>query len=150
MLPTFHNKEFLLVDKLSYLLQKPSRGDVVIFKLYEESGSSYAGRYLIKRIIGLPGERVVVKGGVTTIYNEENKNGFVVAEPFVTHQDVAKNSEVILKSGQYFVMGDNRLESYDSRTWGPLEDKQLRGRVLMRVLPLSTFGVHPGAHPYDK
>jgi signal peptidase I len=78
MLPTYHNEEFLLVDKLSYRITSPERGDITIFKLYENVNNPYEGKYLIKRIIGLSGERVVVRNGVTTIYTSQKPEGFIL------------------------------------------------------------------------
>lgn len=150
MLNTFHNKEFLLVDKLSYRLHEAHRGDVMIFKLYEGDTNQYRGKYLIKRVIGLPSERIVIQDGVTTIYNNKNPNGFVLEEPFVTFRDKTKNTDVTLNDHQYFMMGDNRSESYDSRSWGPLEDKNVQGQVLLRILPISTFSYEPGRFVYTK
>ncbi len=150
MLATFHDKEFLLVDKISYMIHPASRGDVVIFKLYENIGGEYGGRYLIKRIIGLPGEHVVVKDGVTTIYNDAHKDGFIVDESFVTYKDPKHDADVELGKDQYFVMGDNRSVSYDSRFWGALPSSQLRGRALVRLLPFGVFSIYPGSYSYDK
>lgn len=150
MLPTFHNAEFLLVDKLSYLINKPERGDVVIFKFYEGATNAYAGKYLIKRAIGLPGDRVVVKQGVTTIYNQENPTGLVLDESYVTYKDETKNADVTLDDHHYFVMGDNRAQSYDSRSWGGLDVTQVKGQVLMRVYPFASFSYEPGRHQYTK
>jgi signal peptidase I len=150
MLPTYHNKEFLLVDKFSYLVGKPSRGDVMIFKLYEGGTTPYTGKYLIKRVIGLPGERVVVNNGVTTVYNKANPTGFVVDESFIVYKEPRKNSDVTLDDHHYFMMGDNRSQSYDSRDWGPLDAKNIKGQVLLRIYPFSTFGYEPGRHVYTK
>lgn len=150
MLNTFHDKEFLLVDKISYLLHPAGRGDVVIFKLYEGTGKEYAGRYLIKRVIGLPGEHIVIKNGATTIYNKNNKDGFIVDESFVTYKDPMRTADVELGTDQYFVMGDNRSVSYDSRFWGPLPSSALRGRALVRLLPFGVFSVYPGSYSYEK
>lgn len=148
MLPTYHDKEFLLVDKLSYYIDKPHRGDVTIFKLYEGGTNPYTGKYLIKRIIGLPGEHVVVEDGVTTIYNTEHPEGFVVDESFVLYKDVQKNADVTLDANHYFVMGDNRAQSYDSRSWGPLNTADIKGQVLLRVFPFSVFSYEPGQFKY--
>ncbi len=150
MLPTFHDKEFLLVDKFSYLIGKPERGDVMIFKLYESTGDHYTGKYLIKRVIGVPGDRLVVENGVTTIYNKENPQGFVLDEPYVTHKDTTKDVDVVLDDTHYFMMGDNRAQSYDSRSWGPLKETDARGQVLFRILPLSLFSYEPGRYSYTK
>ena len=150
MLPTYHDKEFLLVDKLSYLLHEAHRGDVMIFKLFENNNNPYEGKYLIKRVIGLPGERVVVENGVTTIYNSANPKGFTVVEPFVSYKDTNKNVDTTLDDHHYFVMGDNRAQSYDSRYWGPLESKDIKGQVLLRVYPFSSAGYEPGQYMYTK
>jgi signal peptidase I len=150
MLPTYHNQEFLLVDKFSYIIGLPHRGDVVVFKLYENGTNPYNGKYLIKRIIGLPGERVVVKNGVTTIYNKENPDGFIVDESFVVYKDLQKNTDITLDDHHYFMMGDNRAQSYDSRDWGTLDNKNIKGQVLFRVFPLSVMSYEPGQHKYNK
>ena len=150
MLPTFHNKEFLLVDKLSYLIGKPARGDVMIFKFYEGTANQYTGKYLIKRVIGLPGDRLVIKNAATTIYNAQNPNGFVLDESYITLKDPLKETDITLDSTHYFMMGDNRAQSYDSRSWGALDEKDIRGQVLLRVLPFSLFSYEPGQHIYKQ
>lgn len=150
MLPTYHHGEFLLVDKLSYMIREPHRGDVMIFKLYENANNPYQGKHLIKRVIGLPKERVKVENGVTTIYNEKNPNGFVIDEPFVSYKDTHKNIDITLDSTHYFMMGDNRAQSYDSRDWGPLDDKDIKGQVLFRVYPFKSASYEPGQYMYTK
>jgi signal peptidase I len=150
MLPTYETKQFLLVDKFSYLIKTPARGDVAIFKLYEGGANPFAGKHLIKRVIGLPGERIVVNNGITTIYNKETPEGFVIEEPYVTHREPRKNIDVTLEPNHYFVMGDNRAQSYDSRDWGPLNKKDIKGQVFLRVYPLSTFSYEPGRYLYPK
>ncbi len=150
MLPTYHNREFLLVDKLSYLIHSPKRGDVMIFKLFENNNNPYEGKYLIKRVIGLPNERVVINNGATTIYNKENPKGFVLEEPFVMYKDLQKNRDVTLDDHHYFMMGDNRAQSFDSRDWGPLDATNVKGQVLFRVYPFSVMSYEPGAYMYNK
>ncbi len=149
MLPTYHNKEFLLVDKLSYQLHDAHRGDVAIFKLYEGGTNPYTGKHLIKRVIGLPGERVVVQNGVTTIYNKERPEGFVLDESYIIYKDLTKNVDVTLDENHYFMMGDNRAQSYDSRDWGPLDKVNLKGQVLFRVYPFAQSGYEPGRFIYS-
>ena len=150
MLPTYHNAEFLLVDKLSYYLHPPRRGDVMIFKLYENNNNPYEGKHLIKRVIGLPGEHVVIKNGVTTIYNKDNPQGFIIEEPFVSYKDFHKNADIVLDDYHYFMMGDNRAQSYDSRDWGPLDKKNIKGQVLFRVYPFNKVSYEPGQYMYTK
>lgn len=150
MLPTYHNGEFLLVDKLSYSIHTPYRGDVMIFKLFENNNNPYEGKYLIKRVIGLPGEHVVIESGVTTIYNVANPKGFVVDEPFVNYKEVHKNVDITLDNHHYFMMGDNRAQSYDSRDWGPLDSVNIKGQVLFRIYPLNVAGYEPGQYRYSK
>lgn len=150
MLPTFHNKEFLLVDKFSYLVGKPHRGDVMIFKLYEGGTTPYTGKHLIKRVVGLPGERVVVRSGVTTIYNKENPDGFALDESFVIYKDLEKSVDITLDDHHYFVMGDNRAQSYDSRDWGPLDAANVKGQVLFRIYPFDVASYEPGRFVYTK
>ncbi len=150
MLNTYHNQEFLLVDKLSYHIKDPERGDIMIFKLYENNNNPYEGKHLIKRVIGLPGERVVIKNGITTIYNKQNKDGFMLEEPYVTYKDLAKDADMTLDEDHYFVMGDNRAQSYDSRDWGGLDVVNIKGQVLFRVYPFKKAGYEPGKYSFSK
>lgn len=147
MLSTFHSGDFLLVDKLSFLFTEPKRGEVVIFKLFVGE-DKYQGRYLIKRVIGLPGEHVVVSGRKTTIYNKENPNGFIYDESFLNplynSNDSSRGADMTLGPEEFFVMGDNRDGSYDSRSWGPLKGADMRGRAFLRIMPL------PGLLPGDQ
>mgnify|MGYP001016259168 CR=1 FL=1 len=139
MEPTFEDGDYVIVDKLSYQLRAPARGEVIVF-----DAPTNDGRYFIKRIIGLPGERVVVDGTSVTIFNKENPNGFKSTEPYVKFTSNRK-ADRTLASDEYFVMGDNREVSSDSRIWGPLHRSAIEGRALVRLLPLKTFGITPGS-----
>ena len=150
MLPAYHNKEFLLVDKFSYLVGNPHRGDIMIFKLYENVANPYEGKYLIKRVIGLPNERIVVQNGITTIYNEANPKGFTLEEQYVLYKELNKSADIRLNNHQYFMMGDNRAQSFDSRDWGPLDHANVKGQVLFRLFPLSALSYEPGRYEYTK
>lgn len=150
MLPTYQNQQFLLVDKLSYHLKSPTRGDIMIFKLYENNNNPYEGKHLIKRVIGLPGERVVVKRGTTTIYNNKNPSGFILDESYVEYKDNQKDVDMTLDDHHYFVMGDNRAQSYDSRDWGALDSINIKGQVLFRIYPFNQVGYEPGRSSYIK
>lgn len=136
--PTFHDGNYVIVDKFTYNISNPKRGDVIVFKAPTEDG-----RYFIKRIIGLPGERVVVDGSVVQIYNQENPNGFVIYEPYVVHES-GRKADRTLRDDEYFVMGDNREVSSDSRSWGALDKTAITGRALLRLLPISDISILPG------
>ena len=130
----------MIVDEISYRLEKPERDDVVVFK--------YPGNtklFFIKRIIGLPGETVEINGNEVTIINKEHPDGLKIDQPFV--QNKADNTESIqLKDNEYFVMGDNRSASSDSRYWGPVKKDLLVGKVFLRLLPFNKIGVAPGKY----
>lgn len=136
--PTFENGEYLIVDQLSYKFGTPERGSVLIFK-YPKDPS----KYFIKRVIGLPSEKVKISGGQVTIINKDNPDGLVLDEPYV--EFVKKDSfETTLESDEYFVMGDNRLGSADSRVWGPLPKEDIVGRPVIRLFPFSRISLFPG------
>lgn len=139
MEPTFHNGEYLIVDQVSYKLEKPERGDVIIFK-YPKDPS----KYFIKRLIGLPGDTLSVNGNVITVYNEANPDGLILPEPYVANMNPSTTLTEILGEGEYFVMGDNRDNSSDSRVWGILNEKLIVGRALVRLFPLGAADYLPG------
>jgi len=136
--PTFANGEYLIIDEISYRLNDPKRGDVIVFRYPKDTT-----KFFIKRIIGLPNETVEIKDGVVTIYNEENKNGLTLDESFLVNHS-GGNSNVKLGSEEYFVMGDNRPASSDSRYWGPVPKDNITGRAFVRLLPLKKISLFPG------
>lgn len=136
--PTFATGDYLIVDKLSYELGTPQRNTVVVFKYPNDTSKTF-----IKRIIGLPGETVIIKDDVVTIKNTANPDGFVVDGSYVTHHS-AGTYEKTLGPDEYYVLGDNRAESFDSRYWGPLPKKDLLGKPILRLLPINKIGVLPG------
>jgi signal peptidase I len=144
MFPTFHDGQYLIVDELSYLTEGAHRGDVVIFH-YPLQPS----RYFIKRIIGLPNERVSIERGVVTIHNKENPDGFTLHEPYIDEQ-FTTTAEYTTGPDEYFVMGDNRNNSSDSRIWGFVPKKLLVGRAYLRLLPFSSASYLPGAYKESK
>jgi signal peptidase I len=135
MEPSFHNGNFLIVDELSYRFNEPERGDVIIFH--------YPGNekeYFIKRIIGLPGETLTVNGNAVTI--STNQGDLELREPYIKEDGRLPTSKTVtLGSDEYFVMGDNRGNSFDSRSWGPLSKDEIAGIARVRVFPFSQFGV---------
>jgi signal peptidase I len=150
MLPTYHDKEFLLVDKLSYRREDPARGEIIIFRLHESKKNPYEGKYLIKRLLGLPGERVVIKNGKTTIYNKQNPGGMTLDESYVIYSNKDKEVDLTLGADEYFVMGDNRDQSYDSRDWGALKRAHIKGNVLFRLYPFRMMSYHPGQYSFSE
>lgn len=138
MVPNFHNKEYLVVDKLSYRFNEPVRGDVVVFKYPKDTS-----QYFIKRIIGLPNEKVQIDGGRVKVFNDQYPDGIVIEEPYLPSDDATfgKSDIVSLGSSEYYVLGDNRLASSDSRVWGILPEQNIVGRAWLRAFPLSEFGL---------
>ncbi|MDQ5893490.1 MAG: signal peptidase [Patescibacteria group bacterium] len=138
--PTFSTGQYLIVDQLSYRFEDPQRGEIIIFKYPNDIET-----FFIKRIIGLPAETISVDNGKITIINTENPDGFVLDESYITKDHKTSDTFTItLGHNEYFVMGDNRPQSSDSRAWGPLEEKYIVGRPFVRLLPLSKISVFPG------
>ena len=135
MYPTFKNSEYLIVDELSYLFKTPERGSVIVFHYPKDPSRDF-----IKRVIGLPGETLKIKDGVVTIINAENPQGLKLDEPYIK---LPKEETLAYTLGEdeYYVMGDNRAQSADSRFWGPLPKSYIIGRPILRAYP---FGVWPG------
>lgn len=133
MYPTFETGNYLIVDELSYNFKTPERGSVLIFKYPNNPKKSF-----IKRVIGLPGETVSISDGQVTIINASHPEGFLLDEPYVelTKKD---SSDIILGLDEYFVLGDNRMASADSRSWGAVPEKNIVGRPLVGFFPPAIF-----------
>jgi signal peptidase I len=147
MEPTFYDYHYLIIDRLSYDLGDPQRGDVIVLDLPQNTS-----RALIKRVIGLPGETVVLSGTAVTIKNGEHPDGFTLAEPYLDPADLggATDMTVTLGPDQFFVLGDNRKVSADSRLWGTLPREDIVGRVLVRLYPFTKLGFFPGEARYTQ
>ncbi len=136
---TFHNGEYLIVDQLSYHLNHPERGDVVIFR-YPRDPS----KYFIKRVIGVPGDTITIEGNTVSIQNEQVPQGMVLNEPYIASMRPGITIVEELGEREYFVMGDNRDQSSDSRVWGVLQEENIVGRAFIRLFPPHEFGIYPG------
>lgn len=151
--PNFHDGQYLIIDEIGYkrvtlglhgagpAVMEPSkelaRGDVAVFR-YPKNPS----QYFIKRVVGLPGERIVVDRGVVTIYNTVHPEGVLLDESYldaVPEDDTAV--DLVIPTDAYFVMGDNRDGSYDSRSWGPLGKEHVIGRAAVRLWPVAKFAI---------
>ncbi len=139
MEPTFQNGQYLIVDQISYRMEDPQRGDVVIFRYPRDTS-----KFFIKRVIGLPGETIKIEGDSMLIYNLAHPNGFALDETYV--EDMQKDSFVTQTLGpdEYFVLGDNRDASSDSRVWGILPRDNIVGRAFIRLFPVTELELFPG------
>lgn len=141
MLPTFKNSQYLIVDQLTYRFQEPERGDVVVLK-----NPLLPGQFNIKRVIGLPNETVTVRNSGVHIKSETDE--FDLEEPYVQTSRIEAET-IVLGPDEYFVAGDNRSVSADSRNWGALKRSGFTGRVLLRLWPPTKIGVFPGQVRYS-
>ncbi len=140
--PTFADGEYLIVDQFSQHVKQPDRDSVIIFRYPKDQS-----KFFIKRVIGLPDETVEIKDGKVTIFNESHPrpDGLPLKEPFIADKNKKRDDLTVeLKKGEYFVLGDNRLGSLDSRSWGPVPEKLIVGRPLLRLLPVNRINFLPG------
>lgn len=141
--PVVKNGQYLIIDEVTYRFHTPQRGDVIVFKAPPEPT-----KYYIKRVIGLPGDTVKITEGLITIINKDHPKGFTLNEPYITHLSTDSGTYTVPQN-EYFVMGDNRSGSYDSRAWGFLPAANISGRALVRLLPVNTASVLPGKEHYE-
>lgn len=139
MVETFESGEYLIVDQVSYYFEAPKRGEVVIFR-YPKDPS----KYFIKRVIGLPGETVEIIDGEVIIKNDDKPEGFTLIEPYIRPMPESAPLRETLGDREYFVMGDNRPESSDSRSWGVLQEERIVGRAWLRLFPPTKLEFMPG------
>jgi len=133
----FHDGNYLIVDEISYRFRNPQRGEVIVFKYPYDTSKRF-----IKRIIALPNEKIKIANGKITISDKEGKTVLLDEQEYLS-ADIftAGNLEVQLNEGEFFVLGDNRFFSSDSRTWGIVPKKNIIGRVYVRIFPFSQFSL---------
>lgn len=134
MEPSYHNGDYLIVDEFSYHFRGPERGEVIVFEYPRDPSQRY-----IKRVVGLPGEIVEIADGKVVVYEEDEK-AFVLGELY-TEGATMGSGKISLREGEYYMLGDNREHSSDSRTWGPVPEEYIIGRAFLRVFPLSAFAM---------
>lgn len=140
MAPTFQSGQYLIIDQFSYYFESPERGEVVIFRFPYEPGT-----FFIKRVIGLPGETVIIEDGTVTIVNDADPEGRTLNEPYIEDEPETSGRLVTeLGPNEYFVLGDNRSASSDSRKWGALPREFIVGKTMLRLLPLGEITFQPG------
>jgi len=140
MQETFHTGEYLIVDQLTYQFSEAKRGDVIVFR-YPKDPS----KFFIKRVIGEPGDTVNIEGSTVRISNAAEPNGFILNEPYIKSMANGSSVTEVLGDREYFVMGDNRDQSSDSRVWGVLQEERIVGRAYLRLFPFSTLDYLPGS-----
>ena len=137
MEPNFYQKDYLIVEKVSYRFREPKRGEVVVFKRFE----GFERRY-IKRIIGLPWEVVEIRDGQVIIFDQQKQKEKILDETgFLYNTQTPGNVRTYLAENEFFVLGDNRIASSDSRQWGALPKENIIGRVLLRAWPLDNLTI---------
>ena len=140
MQPNFENNEYLLVEKVSFRFRQPQRGDVIVFHPPGQSTVNY-----IKRIVGLPGEKLLIEDNSVKIFNNSHPDGFTLDESYIPAdfqtESSRNNNEYELGNNEYFVLGDNREHSSDSREWGNLPQSNILGRAWANIYPLNNIGI---------
>ncbi len=131
MLPNIEDGDWIMVNKASYFFSNPKRGDVIVFK--PKAGAQYP---FIKRVIGLPGETVEIKDGIVCINNIPIDEPYIFPEPTQCYKNFGPEK---LFDGQYFVLGDNRNNSNDSRSWGPVSRGNIIGKAWLVYWPPSRW-----------
>jgi len=155
MEPNFEDGEYLIINELGYKktdigisnahffsvspFKNLERGDVIVFR-YPKNPK----QFFIKRTIGLPGEKIEIKDGIVKIYNPEYPDGFILDESDYIDPDIKTSGNISrqIEDDQYFVMGDNRSASHDSRSWGPLNKDNVMGKVLLRAWPFDKTDIY--------
>lgn len=139
MIETFQSGEYLIVDQLTYHFSEPTRGEVIVFRYPRDPD-----KFFIKRVIGIPGDTVTIEDAQVTITNEEHPDGVILDESYIKSMEPAAFFEETLGEREYFVMGDNRDHSSDSRSWGVLQSERIIGRAYLRLFPPQELEYLPG------
>jgi len=134
MEPSFENGDYLIIDELSYKFKETQRDDVVVIRLKNSP------IFYIKRIIGLPHEKIEIKNGGVYVISGENKQELKLNEPFLEGVETYPENHFELKDNEYLVLGDNRTKSLDGRQFGPITKNNIIGKVFIRLWPINSIG----------
>jgi signal peptidase I len=142
MVPNFQSGEYVLTDKISYRIGKPERGDVVVFHAPPAANCpAGTGCDFIKRVIGKPGETIEVRDDNIYIDGEALEESYIPEEFDILPGAFTRDREIILGENEYFVSGDNRPYSSDSRAWGPIQRSDIVGKAFFRYWPANQIGI---------
>lgn len=131
MVPNFYENEYLIIDEISYRFKGPERGDIIVTR-----NPNKTDEFFLKRVIGLPGEHIIVRDGVVRIATKDNPAGAALEEPYLPSREFTPGTvDITLAADELYVMGDNRDASFDSRMFGPLTRNLVVGKVLLRGWP---------------
>ena len=132
MEPSFHEADYLIVDQISYRFADPSRGDVIVFRYPDNPQKRH-----IKRIVGLPGEQISIRN--EDVFIDSSQGEVLLEEEYLTLPRTQGSENILLEEDEYFVMGDNRGSSFDSRNWGSLPRENIVGKVFFQISPFDVF-----------
>ena len=137
MSETYETGHYLIINKFWHKISSSERGDVLVFRSPTEPSKFY-----IKRVIALPGETIAINDSQVTIIDNSGVS-FVLDEPYIKN-DTRARLEITMGDEEYFMMGDNRANSFDSRAWGPLDSSHIRGEPVIRLFPFTMINLMPG------
>jgi signal peptidase I len=144
MVPNFQDKEYLLTDKLSYAIGEPKRGDVVVFRAPQTEPCAQDECEYIKRVIGMPGDKVMIKEGKVFLNGSELNEFYLPKNIWNSPGEYSQEGvEKIVPEGQYLCFGDNRENSRDGREFGPIERKLIIGKAFFKYWPVNSMGLVP-------
>lgn len=138
---TFHTGEYLIIDQISYRFENPQRGDIIVFRYPKDTS-----KFFIKRVIAIPGDTIDIQGNVVTI-TPKNGQKMTLTEPYIKSMSKNNSLKETLGDREYFVMGDNRDASSDSRIWGVVDRDKIIGRAFLRLFPFNKISIFPGEYP---
>jgi signal peptidase I len=138
MAPTFHDGDYLIVDEISYRFKAPSRGEVIVFQYPRNPSQKF-----IKRIVGLPGETIELREGRVMITSASGKKTVLDESNYIPFEGRLGKTKIVLGKNEYFVLGDNRNHSFDSRNWGVLNGDLVIGKVFLRIFPPKAAAFFP-------